>query len=226
MHVQNIMNSLWDIRISLGLVPKESPCISLVYHERWRSWRSKALAATTLNHKAFFYTAQQPLAGQWPLLIKAPRSHLDTPHSVELPWRSYQPDADASTWQRTTLIRDRPPIPSAEFEPANDRRPKPYTARPMGSAREPLLLCLYVLAVKIRYQGTLLSRFQVTTPRTQNHWLHSRQIRNCDSLLCFYVKPRCYFSISPSPKKGGSKFHFDKVWYPVHTRRTGKILGL
>ena len=27
MHVQNLMNSLWDIRISLGLVPKESPCI-------------------------------------------------------------------------------------------------------------------------------------------------------------------------------------------------------
>ena len=27
MHVQNLMNSLWDIRIFLGLVPKESPCI-------------------------------------------------------------------------------------------------------------------------------------------------------------------------------------------------------
>ena len=28
MHVQNLMNSLWDIRIFLGLVPKESHCIS------------------------------------------------------------------------------------------------------------------------------------------------------------------------------------------------------
>ena len=27
MHVQNLMNSLWDIRIFLGLEPKESPCI-------------------------------------------------------------------------------------------------------------------------------------------------------------------------------------------------------
>ena len=27
MRVQNVMNSLWDIRIFLGLVPKESPCI-------------------------------------------------------------------------------------------------------------------------------------------------------------------------------------------------------
>ena len=28
MHVQNLMNSLRDIRILLGLVPKESPCSS------------------------------------------------------------------------------------------------------------------------------------------------------------------------------------------------------
>ena len=28
MHVQNLMNSLWDIRIFLGLVPKESHCTS------------------------------------------------------------------------------------------------------------------------------------------------------------------------------------------------------
>ena len=28
MHVQNLMNSLWDIRIFLGLVPKESHCRS------------------------------------------------------------------------------------------------------------------------------------------------------------------------------------------------------
>ena len=28
MHVQNLMNSLWDIRIFLCLVPKESPCTS------------------------------------------------------------------------------------------------------------------------------------------------------------------------------------------------------
>ena len=28
MHVQNLMNSLWDIGIFLGLVPKESPCIT------------------------------------------------------------------------------------------------------------------------------------------------------------------------------------------------------
>ena len=29
MHVQNLMNSLWDIRFFLGLVPKVSPCIKV-----------------------------------------------------------------------------------------------------------------------------------------------------------------------------------------------------
>jgi hypothetical protein len=31
MPVQNLINSLWDIRIFLGLVPKESPCIFIYY---------------------------------------------------------------------------------------------------------------------------------------------------------------------------------------------------
>ena len=36
MHVQNLMNSLWDIRIFLDLVPKESPCIFRKKREdRW-----------------------------------------------------------------------------------------------------------------------------------------------------------------------------------------------
>ena len=34
-------------------------------------------------------------------------THLDTSHSVELLWTSDQPDAETSTWQHTTLKRDR-----------------------------------------------------------------------------------------------------------------------
>jgi len=38
MHVQNLMNSLWDIRIFLGLVPKESHCISVFfYYSVWNT---------------------------------------------------------------------------------------------------------------------------------------------------------------------------------------------
>jgi len=78
--------------------------------DQWRSRRKKALAATTRNHEAcLFYKAQQPLVGQGSLLIVAPRSHLDTPHSVGIRWTSYHPDAETSTWQHTTLKRDKHP---------------------------------------------------------------------------------------------------------------------
>ena len=47
MHVQNLMNSLWDIRIFLGLVPKESLC-TRVHNDRqaqsnkWsENWKGK-----------------------------------------------------------------------------------------------------------------------------------------------------------------------------------------
>jgi hypothetical protein len=45
--------------------------------------------------------------GQGLLIIKASRSHSDTPHLVGLPWTSDQSDAEISTWRHTTLTRDR-----------------------------------------------------------------------------------------------------------------------
>jgi len=50
--------------------------------------------------------AQQPPVGQDLLIIKASRSHSDTPHSVGLLWTSDQPNADISTWQHTALTTD------------------------------------------------------------------------------------------------------------------------
>jgi hypothetical protein len=55
--------------------------------------------------------AQHPLVGQGLLIIEASRSHSDTPHSVGLLWTSDQPDAETSTWQHTTLTRDRHECP-------------------------------------------------------------------------------------------------------------------
>jgi len=40
---------------------------------------------------------QQPLVGQGLLIIKALRSHSDTPHSVGILWTSDHPDAETST---------------------------------------------------------------------------------------------------------------------------------
>jgi len=51
--------------------------------------------------------AQQPIRGQELPIIEASRSHSDTPHSAGNLWTSEQPDADTSTWQHTTLTRDR-----------------------------------------------------------------------------------------------------------------------
>jgi hypothetical protein len=74
--------------------------------------------------------AQQPLVGQGLLIIEASRSHSDThthTHSLSLSlslslsvgllWTSDQPNAKTSTWQHTTLSRDKYPCP-AWFEPA------------------------------------------------------------------------------------------------------------
>jgi len=61
-------------------------------------------------------------------------AQLDTPHSAGLLWTSDQPGADTSTWQHTTLTRDRQTsMPPAGFEstfPASERLQK---ARPLGS---------------------------------------------------------------------------------------------
>jgi len=53
--------------------------------------------------------AQQPLVGQGLLIIEASRSHLHTPHSVGLLRTSDQLHTGTSTWQNTTLTRDRQP---------------------------------------------------------------------------------------------------------------------
>ena len=52
-----------------------------------------------------------------------------TLHSVGLLWTSDQPDAEASTWQHTTLTRDRNTCPRRDSNPqsqkASGRRPTP-----------------------------------------------------------------------------------------------------
>jgi len=51
--------------------------------------------------------ARQPLVGQGLLIIEDSRSHSDTLPSVGLLWKSDQTDAETSTWQHTTLTRDK-----------------------------------------------------------------------------------------------------------------------
>jgi len=74
-----------------------------------------------------FAVAQQTLVDQGLVIVEASRSHSDIPHLVGLLWTSDQPDAETSTWQHTTLTRDRYQCPwrdsNPQFEEASDRRP-------------------------------------------------------------------------------------------------------
>jgi hypothetical protein len=66
-----------------------------------------------------YCTEQQPLMGQGFLIIEDWRSHSDTPLTVELLWTSDQPDSETSTWQHTTLTRERDRHDSGEIRTLN-----------------------------------------------------------------------------------------------------------
>jgi len=76
----------------------------------------------------FALVAQKPLVGQG-FIIEASRSHSGTPRSVGLLSTSDQPDAENSTWQHTTLTRDRHLCPRRDSKPrsqgANGHTPIP-----------------------------------------------------------------------------------------------------
>jgi len=65
--------------------------------------------------------AQQSQMGQSLLVVKASRSHSDTPHSAGILWTSDQPDAVTSTWQRSTLTRYRCPFPRRDSKPQSQQ---------------------------------------------------------------------------------------------------------
>jgi len=90
------------------------------------SLRNSLTAEWTITNNIFFM-AQKPPVGQGLHIIGA--SWLHTPHSVGLLCTSDQPDAQTSTWQHTTLTRDKHPYPrwdsNPESQQASGRRPTP-----------------------------------------------------------------------------------------------------
>jgi hypothetical protein len=87
---------------------------------------------------AFFIHGCTAPVGLEFLIVAVPRARLDSPPSVGLPWTSDRPVAETSTWQQTTLTRDRHPCPLRGSNPlsekASGRRPTPETARSLGLA--------------------------------------------------------------------------------------------
>ena len=74
--------------------------------------------------------AQQPLEGEDVSIIEDSRSHLDTSHSLGLPWTSDQTDAEASTWQQTTFARDIHAPGLFEPQPQQESSRRPTLASP------------------------------------------------------------------------------------------------
>ena len=81
----------------------------------------------------FLPMAQQPLFGQDLLIIEASLSHSDTPHSIGLLWTSDQTDAEISTWQCTTLTREKYPCCRRNSNPQSQQaRGADSRLRPRG----------------------------------------------------------------------------------------------
>jgi len=71
--------------------------------------------------------ARQPLLGQGPLMVQATQPHSDTPHSIEFLCTGNQPNSETSTWQHTTLKRDRGSMPPPWIEPSIPACERPQT---------------------------------------------------------------------------------------------------
>jgi hypothetical protein len=84
--------------------------------------------------------AWQPLEGQGLISIETSLSHSATPHSVGLLWTSGRPDAVTSTWQHTTLTRDRHPCHLRDSNPHPSqqigRLHMPCKERPLGPSND------------------------------------------------------------------------------------------
>jgi len=92
-----------------------------------RYFNKKTKSGVKISFFFVFLLAQRPSSGPGRLSFKTSRSHSGTPQSVRLLWTSDQPDAQTTTWQHTTLTRDRHWC-SGGFEPAipASERPQAY----------------------------------------------------------------------------------------------------
>jgi hypothetical protein len=71
--------------------------------------KDRVCASLKQKGDSFPPMALRPILGQGLLIIEASRYHSDTSQSAGVLWTSEQLDAETSTWQHTTLTRDRYP---------------------------------------------------------------------------------------------------------------------
>jgi hypothetical protein len=162
----------------------------------WIKWKIKSKKSHSRNHKypsdkflqyqkfSLSVTltnsmSQQPLLRQGLLNVEAPRSHSDISHSLGSSGRQFGPDVETSTWQYTTIKRDRQPClrrdSNAKSQQAKRAAADPRL-RPCGHL---YLNCLRIHAVKNHlYASNMLHKdkglFQ-SKVYTQTHFLPLRQ---------------------------------------------------
>jgi len=80
---------------------------------------------------------KQPLTGQGLLITEPSLSHSDTPNFVGVLWTTDQPNTETSTWQYTTLKKEKHSCHRRYWNPNLSRwaaaDPTLSTARPLGS---------------------------------------------------------------------------------------------
>ena len=88
----------------------------ILFSEQYKNAFFKTVHSHELHQFFFLFVVLRPSSGCWaPLIRLALWSHsLDIPHLAGLLWMSDQPNAESSTWQHTTLTRDKHPWPQRD----------------------------------------------------------------------------------------------------------------
>jgi hypothetical protein len=106
-------------------------------------WLKKVIFSVIIHfiHSFIHFSTAPEALDQLVIEVSKSHTHAHThthTQSVGLLWTSDQPVTETSTWQHTTLTRNRYPCPrresNSQSQQALGRRPTPETARPLGSA--------------------------------------------------------------------------------------------
>jgi hypothetical protein len=90
-------------------------------HAIFREVRYKGWSHKWPKHVERNFSWRNSPSGQGLLITEASRSHTDTQHEVEIPWKSDQPHAETYTLQHAALTRDRFPRPRRDSNPQSQQ---------------------------------------------------------------------------------------------------------
>jgi len=122
-------------------------CLALKLKVLWYLERSVTTPPQTRRHIPIGHHKRDPgtisyigstvLMSQGPIIVEVPHTHSDTSKSVESLWTSDRPVAGTTTWQHTSLTRQRHSFPRWDSNPksrqANGLRSMPWNSRPLES---------------------------------------------------------------------------------------------